>query len=68
MKNIFEIIDIVGGYPAIQSSETAIAARGKLQKVLVLGVAATAFALTVGMGPGLIVPTSGQSRILHKLQ
>ena len=49
------------------SVELPISVSSELQRRLVLGIVAAAAVLSIGMGPGMIVPTSGQSKVQHRL-
>ena len=67
MNKNLEKFDIMTGQSCGESYELPLSVSGEKQKYCVLGLAVLATALSVGMGPGMIIPTSGHSRIQHKL-
>lgn len=67
MNKNFEKLDIMTGRSCSEYSELPIAVSSEMQRKFVLGVAVVATVLSIGMGPGMIIPTSGQFRIQHKL-
>lgn len=67
MKPNFENADLATGRPNKEFEGLPIAVTSELQRIAVLGVVAVATVLSIGMGPGMMLPTSGQSRIQHRL-